>query len=79
LGVYLLGLGFRSAVADDGVVAFDFLCVFACDDAVAAVAELPERICFLGDPSGTVGPTDCERATVKCQKKNLRIILRIKS
>jgi hypothetical protein len=58
--VYLLGRGFRSpgATVDDGVVAFDFLCVFACDEAVAAVAELPERICFFGEPSGTVGPTD---------------------
>lgn len=48
------------------------LCVFAADEAVAAVIEaLMGFGCFFGDPlvSETVGPTDCERMT-KEKKKN---------
>lgn len=43
------------------------LCAFAVDEAVAAVIEaLMAFGCFLGEPpSVTVGPTDCERPTVK--------------
>jgi hypothetical protein len=43
------------------------LCVFAADEAVAAVIEaLMGFGCFLGEPllsAETVGPTDCERPT----------------
>lgn len=64
----LLGLGWWSAVTV-GVEAGVFLCALACDDAVAAVIEaLMGFGCFFGEPlSVTVGPTDCERPTVKTE------------
>jgi hypothetical protein len=47
------------------------LCVFAADEAVAAVIEaLIGFGCFFGEPlSETVGPTDCERPTEIVFKK----------
>lgn len=62
----LLALGWWSATVgvDAGVF---LLCVFAADEAVAAVIEALMGLgCFLGDPLvsfDTVGPTDCERIT----------------
>lgn len=64
----LLGLVWRSTGAEVGVETGVFLlCVFAADEAVAAVIEaLIGFACFLGEPeSVTVGPTDCERPTKK--------------
>ena len=42
------------------------LCALADDDAVEAVIEaLIGFGCFFGEPSETVGPTDCERPTME--------------
>lgn len=68
--VNLLGLGWCSA-AIVGVETGVFLCVFAADEAVAAVTDALIALgCFFGEPpSVTVGPTDCERPTENIEIK----------